>query len=255
MSVPIVPQRLPMSSWATGNSHFCPTWQQNFDDNCPKAGNKCHTKIWTKVNFFAQRIDKINERICSKCWHCSCHIYQPGPRPPHDRPPPPQLPDQGTGRTDPGEEIRWRNNIWKLLLPTCGWYSGSSPWWLTTRSPSCPLRVMQACAGAKLLISKTNPITILLAGLGANPIWGWSPASSFILEAGCEYKWGLDLLYSQPTNQVLVGPPRIQDQVGRSRRTATRHRWLGGLVAAPTVAGESRRHSLDTGQAVFDLLH
>ena len=112
---------------------------------------------------------------------------------------------------------------------------------------------MQACAGAKLLISKTNPITILLAGLGANPIWSWSPASSFILEAGCEYKRGLDLLYSQPTNQVLVGPPRIQDQVGRSRRTATRHRWLGGLVA-PTVAGESRRRSLDTGQAVFDLL-
>ena len=113
---------------------------------------------------------------------------------------------------------------------------------------------MQACAGAKLLISKTNPITILFAGLGANPIWGWSPASSFILEAGCEYKLGLDLLYTQPTNQVLVGPPRIQDQVGKSRRTATRHRWLGGLAAAPTVAGESRRRSLDTGQAVFDLL-
>ena len=129
------------------------------------------------------------------------------------------------------DKIYFSSVIWKLWLPTCGWYSGSSPWWLTTRSPSCPLRVMQACAGAKLLISKTNPITILLAGLGANPIWSWSPASSFILEAGCEYKWGLDLLYSQPTNQVLVGPPRIQDQVGRSRRTATRHRWLGGLLA------------------------
>ena len=74
MSVPIVPQRLPMSSWATGNSHFCPTWQQDSDDNCPIAGNQCHTEIWTKVNFFCPTNWQNQERVCSKRWHCSTVI-------------------------------------------------------------------------------------------------------------------------------------------------------------------------------------